>query len=139
LAQQQVQSGFLFWGSHLLTEQEQTAYRERFDGTKTFLESLQAYSSPGKVKNIRYDESEVKAQKVGLDTMRELTSLQEFVAEFGPVASYLAQAEMVLPEDHPWVQQVRGARSEVRTKLEENRTTHAALRTPVWWSRKNGH
>jgi energy-coupling factor transporter ATP-binding protein EcfA2 len=131
LAQQQVQSGLPFWGSQLLTEQEQTEYRERLNGTKTFLESLQAYSSPGRLKNIRHDESEVKAQKVGMEIIRELTSLQEFVAELGPVASYLAQAEMVLPEDHPWVQQVRSARAEVRKKLEENRTTHSALRTQL--------
>jgi Family of unknown function (DUF6079) len=59
--------------------------------------------------------------------MRELASLQELIADLGPVASYLAQAEMVLSEDHPWVQQVRGARSEVRKNLEGNRTKHFAL------------
>jgi Family of unknown function (DUF6079) len=131
LAQQQVQNGLPFWGSNLLTEQEQTEYRGRLDGTKSFLESLQAYSSPGRLKNVRYDESAVKAQKAGLETMRELASLQELIADLGPVASYLAQAEMILSEDHPWVQHVRSARSDVRNKLEGNRTTHHALRTEL--------
>jgi len=131
LALQQVHTGLPFWGGPLLTEQEQTAYRARLEGAKTFLESLQAYASPGRLKNFRYDASEVKAQKDGLDTMRALASLQEFVVELSPTASYLAQAEMVLPEDHAWVQHVRSARSDVRKRLEENRTTHSALRTQL--------
>jgi hypothetical protein len=129
LAQQQVQSGLPFWGRNLLTEQEQKEYSSRLEQAKGFLESLQAYSTPGKLKNFRYDAAEVKAQKVNLATHSEVTSLQELVTELGAAASYLSQAEMVLPESYPWVSQVRSVQSEVRKVLDENRTSHHAHRT----------
>jgi len=117
LAQQQIQGGFPFWGQPLLSEDEQAEYRARLEGTKTFLESLQAYNAPGKLKNLRYDALEIEAQRVGLDTLRDIDSLQEFVRDLGPVASYLSQAELVLPLDDPWVQTMRERRAEIMAEI----------------------
>ena len=55
LAQQYLQNKLSFWNQTLLTEQEQAEYQAKLTAFKTFLESLQAYSSSGKLKNFRYD------------------------------------------------------------------------------------
>jgi hypothetical protein len=119
LAQQQVQGGLTFWGQNLLDNHEQAVYRTRLDETKGFLESLQAFNSPGKLKNFRYDPAEVRAQHSGLETLAEVTALQSLATELEPLAGYLAQAEVILPQDHPWVDQIRTARQEVLSQLKQ--------------------
>ncbi len=118
LVQQSLQSGLPFWGRNLLAEEEASKLRDRLDQTKTFLESLQAYSSPGKLKNFRYDAQEVKSHGDGLMALSEIESLQELVSDLGPVASYLSTAEAVLPTDNEWVERMKVARTEVLTAVQ---------------------
>src|SRR5690606_24082644 len=119
LVQQSLQSGLPFWGRNLLAEEEATQLRDRLDQTKTFLESLQAYSSPGKLKNFRYDAQEVKCHEDGLKTLSEIESLQELVSDLGPVASYLSTAEAVLPADHEWVERMKATRDAVLAQVSD--------------------
>ena len=117
LLQQNLQSGLLFWGRNLLAEEEAQKLRTRLDETKSFLESLQAYSSPGKLKNFRYDTQEVTAHREGLNSLAEIESLQELVADLGSTASFLSTAEAVLPAEHEWVGKMKKARDAVLTQL----------------------
>jgi hypothetical protein len=89
----------------------------RLEKTKSFLESLQAYSSPGKLKNFRYDAQEVKRHEDGLKALSEVESLQELVHDLGPVVSYLSNASVVLPTDHEWVERMKAVRTEVLTAV----------------------
>ncbi|HHD64075.1 MAG TPA: ATP-binding protein, partial [Desulfobulbaceae bacterium] len=117
LLQQNLQSGLLFWGRNLLPEEEAQKLRTRLDETKTFLESLQAYSSPGKLKNFRYDAQEVTSHRDGLNSLAEIESLQELVTDLGSTASFLSTAEAVLPAEHEWVGKMKKARDEVLAQL----------------------
>jgi hypothetical protein len=117
LAKQALQGRLNLLGRPLLTEPEQAEYRNRLDTTKGFLESLQAYNSPGKLKNFRYGATEVNAHRLELDTLQEVESLKRLVENLGVPASYLSQAELVLPGDHPWVTQMRSTRDEVLTQI----------------------
>jgi hypothetical protein len=117
LTQQHLHNGLPFCGKSLLTEQELEGYRARLDAAKGFLESLQAYSTTGKLKNFRYDVSEIKAQKAGLDTLEEVESLHELVTDLGPLASYLAQAEIVLPAENPWVAKMQATRNDILAQV----------------------
>ncbi|GIW56389.1 MAG: hypothetical protein KatS3mg082_2793 [Nitrospiraceae bacterium] len=129
LAQQHLRNGLPFWGTNLLDGEEVTQLRERLEQTKAFLESLQAYSTPGKLKNFRYDVKEVKRHEEGLSALSEIESLQELVRELGPVASYLATAEAVLPADHEWVERMREMRKAVLAELSDpGRRTSGTLR-----------
>jgi hypothetical protein len=119
LVQQSLQSGLPFWGRNLLVEEEAAQLRDRLDQTKTFLESLQAYSSPGKLKNFRYDVQEVKRHEDGLKALSEIESLQELVSDLGPVASYLSTAEAVLPTDHEWVERMKATRDAVLAQVSD--------------------
>ena len=119
LVQQSLRSGLPFWGRNLLAEEEAAQLRDRLDQTKTFLESLQVYSSPGKLKNFRYDAQEVKRHEDNLSALSEIESLQELVNDLGPMASYLSTAEAVLPAEHEWVDKMKKVRDEVLTQLDD--------------------
>jgi len=117
LLQQNLQNGLLFWGRNLLAEEETQKLRTRLDETKTFLESLQAYTSPGKLKNFRYDTQEVNVHRDGLNSLAEIEALQELVVDLNSTASFLSTAEAVLPLQDAWVAKMRTSRDEVLTQL----------------------
>ena len=117
LLQQNLQNGLLFWGRNLLAEDEAQRLRTRLDETKAFLESLQAYTSPGKLKNFRYDTQEVIAYRDGLNSLAEIESFQELVVDLSSTASFLSTAEAVLPPEDAWVAKMKTARDEVLTQL----------------------
>ena len=126
LLQQTLQSGLLFWGRNLLTEEEAQKLRTRLDETKTFLESLQAYTSPGKLKNFRYDAQEVTSHRDGINSLTEIESLQELIADLGSTASFLSTAEAVLPAEHEWVEKMKKVRDEVLIQLGDSDKRSAA-------------
>src|SRR5919109_337745 len=88
LVQQSLQTGLFFWGRSLLAEDETQKLRAKLDETKTFLESLQAYTTTGKLKNFRYDASEVTAHRDGLASLAKIKSLEELAVDLGSTASY---------------------------------------------------
>ena len=117
LVQQSLQTGLFFWGRSLLAEDEVQKLRAKLDETKTFLESLQAYTSTGKLKNFRYDTSEVTGHRDGLNALAEIKSLEELVVDLGATASYLSTAEAVLPTGHEWIDKMKAARDEVLAQI----------------------
>ena len=117
LVQQSLQTGLFFWGRSLLAEDEVKKLRAKLDETKTFLESLQAYTTPGKLKNFRYDAPEVTAHRDGLNSLAEIKSLEELVVDLGSTASYLSTAEAVLPTGHDWIDKMKTARDEVLAQI----------------------
>jgi hypothetical protein len=127
LALQQMHSGLTFWGRSLLGEDEAKTIRSRLEDTKAFLESLQAYSTPGKLKNFRYDTQEVNSQRAGVQTLAEVESLQELVSDLGTTASYLSTAEAVLPTDHEWVVLMKKVQTDALAEISDpkKRTTPA--------------
>jgi hypothetical protein len=81
---------------------------------------MQAYSSPGKLKNFRYSAPEVLAHQKAVKALDELDALREFVMEHGPTASWLSTAEAVLPVDHDWVDRIKTNRQDVLDSLKED-------------------
>lgn len=116
-AQQYLQTGLVFWGRSLLSENETQEYRTRLDQTKAFLESSQAFSTPGKLKNFRKDAAEITTYQAGLDALREIDSLQGLLTGLNPIASYLNTAEAVLPSDHAWVKRMKTIRDEALSQI----------------------
>jgi hypothetical protein len=117
LIQQSLQTGLFFWGRSLLAENEAQILGIKLEGAKTFLESLQAYTTPGKLKNFRYNAQEVTSQHDGLQAMEEIKSLQDLVTDLGSIASYLSTAEAVLPSGHVWIDKTRPVRDEVLVQI----------------------
>ena len=126
LVQQSLQNGLFFWGRSLMAEDEVKKLRAKLDETKTFLESLQAYTTTGKLKNFRYDASEVTVHRDGLDSLAEIKSLEELVVDLGSTASYLSTAEAVLPTGHEWIDKMKAARDEVFAQISDPAKRSAA-------------
>jgi hypothetical protein len=115
-----------FWGQPLLREDEILAWRTKLDALKVFSESLAPYNTVGKLKNLRIGSDDIPAQKKNLEVLQAIEGMLDLVAELGTTASYLSQAEMVLPSDHAWVRLAQDTRKEVLDKLAGDRTAHHA-------------
>ena len=117
LLQQSLQDSLRFWGRDILPEEVTQKHRARLDETKIFLESLQAYTSPGRLKNFRYTVQEVTSHREGLDSLAEIESLRQVVTDLGPIASFLSAAEVAMPTEHECVQRMKAVRDEVLGQL----------------------
>lgn len=117
-----------FWGQNLLREEEAKDWHARLDSLKKFTESLVPYNTVGKLKNLRVTQEDLDGQKKNLEILAAVERLLELVVELGSTASYLSQAEMVLPAEHPWVKQAEAARKAIFEKISQDRSAeHAAL------------
>jgi len=117
MSQQTLREGFSFWGLDLVASTDLVRHIDALNEAKSFFESLQAYSSPGKLKNFRYSAPEVLGQVKAVDALDELDALRTFVMDHGPLASWLSTAEAVLPADHDWVDKMRATRQDVLDAL----------------------
>ncbi|MEW5957230.1 MAG: DUF6079 family protein [Chloroflexota bacterium] len=127
LAQQLLLQGSLaLWGQPVFDPTEQATYRTRLDEAKSFLERLQAYNAPGKLKNFQQDAADIKGQQAGLTALAEVEALQSLIVELAPLTGYLAQAEAFLSETHPWVGQAREARQVFLGQLKDPAQRSAA-------------
>jgi len=111
--QQALKDGLHFWGQRLFDDSVLSTHHSSLERLKGFLEGLQAFNSPGKLKNFRYDASEVTAHRDGLNSLAEIKSLEELVVDLGSTASYLSTAEAVLPTGHEWIDKMNAVRTEV--------------------------
>jgi len=126
MTQQTLREGLSFWGLDLLAETDLANQASGLDTVKTFLESLQAYKSPGKLKNFRYSMDEVKAHEKAVKSWGDLDALREFVMYHSPTASWLSTAEGVLPPEHDWVDRMKTTRQDVLEMLKQTDLTELA-------------
>ncbi len=111
--------GLVFWGHGMLDEPELVGCLQALDAAKTFLESLQAFNTPGKMKNFRHSSAEVREKTAGLATLDELRGIQKTAAELAPLAGHLSQAQIALPADHALQEKLRVAREQVAATLKD--------------------
>ena len=126
MTQQTLREGLSFWGLDLLAGTDLANQASGLDAAKTFLESLQAYTSPGKLKNFRYSMDEVKAHEKAVKALDDLDALREFVMDHSPTASWLSTAEGVLPPEHDWVDRIKTTRQDVLEMLKQTDLTELA-------------
>jgi len=107
MAQQALQSGLSFWGSPLYAENERSEFLTRIDSAKGFLETAQAFNTPGKLKNFNVETATIQGHLVALDTLKEVEAIQTLVTDLNPMASYCSQAALALPAEHAWVEKMR--------------------------------
>jgi hypothetical protein len=154
MTQQTLREGLSFWGLNLVTgslllvtgstdaNQQPVTSNQQLENAKAFFESLQAYSSPGKLKNFRYSAPEVLAHEKAVKALDELDALREFIMDHSPTAAWLATAEASASrgeglgargETKPqgldaWAEQVKTTRNEILEQLQNAlRTPHSAL------------
>jgi hypothetical protein len=113
MAQRTLEEGLHFWGRPILDEGQRAARGDHLRSAKEFLESLQAYSTPGKLKNFRYGVDDVREREVDLAALDQIRGLQRVVTEVEPETTYLTAAEGVLPRQHTLVGKVREVKAEI--------------------------
>ena len=133
LARSSLQTGMTFWGQSLLAEKEVQKIQSGLEETKNFLESLQAYNTPGKLKNLRHDAHEVAGYRSGFDSLSQIRSLESLRTDLDPTASYLSTAEARLPSKHVWVEKLQDIRHDAleqfrNPKKREDTTFRSRLR-----------
>jgi hypothetical protein len=116
-AGQYVQTGLPCWGSELIPAEEREQQRQKLDALKDFLEGLQAFNTPGKLKNFSKTVMEIQFQAANLELIKQLEDLNSLVQELTPLTGYLATAAVVLPPQDPWRAQMETIGSEWRAKL----------------------
>jgi len=117
MAQQTFREGLSFWGMDLLVGTELAAQASGLENAKKLFESLQAYSTPGKLKNFRNSAQEIMAHESAVKALEDLDSLRELVTERGPTVSWITMAEAVLPADHDWVDRMKATRKDILDSL----------------------
>ncbi len=117
---QTIREGLSFWGQDLLASTDISNQANALDQAKQFFESLQAYTSPGKLKNFKYGASDVVAHQAVLKTLDDLDALRGFIVNHGANAAWLSTAEAVLPIDHDWIKQIKTSRSAVLESLKQS-------------------
>jgi Family of unknown function (DUF6079) len=118
LARNTLASGLSFWGRNLFSDVESEEYRTSLERLKSFLETLQAFTIPARLKNVRNGEDEVRSYRSDLEKLRKVEVLRDSLGEIGPPAAYLSTAETALPEDHPLAARIRDARERALERLE---------------------
>ena len=82
VAHQTVQDGILVWGRSLVDAEEAMELHPSLERTKSFLESLQTYTSPGRLKNFRHDTGEVSGHAAGLETLVDVVPSDVYCPRF---------------------------------------------------------
>ena len=141
LTQQMLRQGLTFWSMDLLADTGLSSQADDLGKTKEFLESLQPYSTPGKLKNFRYSSGDVKAHEPALKSLGELQRLSNFVKDHGQEAAWFSTAEAVLPADDPWSRDVQDTRKavidEIHMAMVEQESTLPDIRQRLQKLRKD--
>ncbi len=114
---QHVQSGLPCWGSELIPTEDKEQYRQKLDTLKDFLEGLQAFNTPGKLKNFAQSVSAIQEHVPTLTLIKQIDDLHGLVQELTTLTGYLGTAAAVLPPTDPWRAQLETVRTEWRAKL----------------------
>jgi len=119
MTQQILRDGLSFWGQDLLAGTDLASQASGLDETKTFFESLQAYTSPGKLKNFRYSAQEVTSHEKTVKSLDDLDALRDFVMVHSTTASWLSTAETVFLAEHDWVDRMKTTRKDILDALKQ--------------------
>lgn len=110
---QQHISGLMFLGQNILSNNEAESYQSEMEKSKQFLESLQAFSTIGKLKNFQYTAVQVDVHRKGLVLLKEVESLYDFCNSVTNISSYLSNAEVILPMGNPLLEELKSTRDQL--------------------------
>ena len=132
LMRQEFGGGIPFWGTKLLKDEEITEAAAKIEGAKQFLESLQAFNTPAKLKNFKYSQEEIESHHPALDRAKEIEALKAFADSISDYTSYLSNAQSVLAEGHAWCEKSKALKAEVcEAVLQPENRSSIAYRTKV--------
>lgn len=123
-AQEALRQGLLLWGESVLEPVRQAEISRALAAYKAFLESLRVFTTPGRLRNLRLGEVEVREHGSSRGQLRLLERLMEAVVALQPMTAYLREAEALLPGEDPLTDRIRNLRT----------TQLSSLRRAADWS-----
>ncbi|MDD5597840.1 MAG: DUF6079 family protein, partial [Victivallaceae bacterium] len=127
--QSNLRTGINFLGVDLLATCGYTSGHMELTKAKGFLEYLQNFDTPAKLRNFKTEYDELMAHAPALAMLNVLEKLWEFYREDGPIAAYLPLAEVNLPAEHPWIAKERELRRLITEKLSGADSADAIAKT----------
>jgi hypothetical protein len=112
----------LFWGNEVFTNQYIEDTANSLNNTKMFLESLQPYNKPAKLKNLRYSTDEIQSHCNSVKQLEQLEMKTQSMKTLLPITTWLSNAENALSKDHPWVSEIANVRNQIISQFNENET-----------------
>ncbi len=106
-----LRQGLLLWQEPVVEAARQAEVARQLNEYKTFLESLRVFNNPGKLRNLRSSETDVRELVSRRSLLRSVERLTETVVALQPLTAYLREAEVVLPTDSPLASRIRDVRS----------------------------
>lgn len=119
---QAIKSRLPLWGQHVLEENEAELLTEKLTSAKAFLEEMQRFNTPGKLKNLKATADEITSQKENLIAWNQFKQLEVTVNEFTDFANYLSKAQLVLAESDEWQEAVEASQQKLRKGLADSAT-----------------
>lgn len=118
---QVLRDGLVFWGEDVVDEFRGAGdeWNQQLVAAQNFFESLQNYSTPGKLKNFRYTASDVQGHEQTMRCLDEVDALRGFILNHGPTASWLSTAATAFPAGHDWTERMTTTRQEVLGALKQ--------------------
>lgn len=129
IAQQELRSGVRLWGADLLSSAASSSQIENLEEAKGFLESLQAYSTTGKLKSFRHSADQVQAQQSALQLLTDMEALRDFASSHAAITSWLAKAVEILPQDDTWVERAKRQRSDLLDTIAQSSPSQLATQS----------
>ncbi len=108
------------WGMDLVDDARAKEHQESLGKLKDFLEGIQAYDNPAKLVNFRYSEDEVISQQSRINILDMLDRREKLFSQFQSLVSYINQAEVLMPDNHPWRTSAQDAKGELAKLLAED-------------------
>ena len=118
--QQVLQSSLSVWNVELLNGKVKEGMQTQLSELKQFLESLQIYNTPGKLRNFKYTSEDITRQREGLSVIGEIESVSKLLKDVQPLASYISEAEAVLPKDNTWRSGLEKEKKQLSAQLLES-------------------
>ena len=108
-----VDEGLEFWGADLIEKEEFEPLKKSIKATQEFLDSLQGFTTPGKLKNFRSTSEEVKRHESVIAALKKLETLISLITDQYTFTNYLSQAAEILPIDNPWRKKYEKEKEEI--------------------------
>ncbi|GGA50458.1 hypothetical protein GCM10007416_24510 [Kroppenstedtia guangzhouensis] len=106
IALKDIRTGIPTWEGNLLSDAEIQQFRHQLEELKKFMEHIQVYQTPAKLRKFRYSVEEIQTRREDLQAMKRLQQLQQKTQEWTRSAQYLVTAQNQLAPDHPWQKKV---------------------------------
>lgn len=116
------------WGNPYIPEALASDWRRELNDLKEFLESLQSYTSPAKLVYLRKSQEELQRYDEQVDLLERLSEREKTLNRLRETVKYLSNAELIVPRDHPWHEEVRGLKDLVATVIAKEHVSSGKVR-----------